>query len=65
MLLPFRSIPADLIDRLQIEGPFKFFIAFLDCDLRSGTSTVTARDAEGRAVAQRTSTFLGAPALQP
>lgn len=60
-----RSIPADLIDRLQIERPFKFFIAFLDSDLRSGTLTVTARDAEGQTVARRTSSFLGAPALQP
>jgi hypothetical protein len=60
-----RPIPTDLIERLHIRRPFRFFIAFLDGDLRSGTVTVTARDSAGHPVARRTSTLLGSALIQP
>ena len=60
-----RAIPADLIERFDIARPFEFFVVFLDGDLREGEVTVTARDAAGKALATRTESLLGAPALQP
>jgi hypothetical protein len=60
-----RAIPADLIERFDIGRPFKFFVVFLDGNLRKGDVTVTARDAAGEVLATRTESLLGAPALQP
>ncbi len=60
-----RSVPADLIERFDFPRSFKFFIVFLDRDLRAGKVTVTARDAAGDQVASDTSTLLGASVIQP
>lgn len=60
-----RAIPADLIERFDISRPFKYFVVFLDGDLRKGEVTVTARGAAGEALATRTESLLGAPVLQP
>ncbi|MBS1878363.1 MAG: hypothetical protein JST31_02510 [Actinobacteria bacterium] len=47
-----KPIPASLIARFQIRRPFKFFIAFFGPG--PGRLTVTARDAAGRRLAERT-----------
>ncbi|HEX8050643.1 MAG TPA: hypothetical protein VF504_04180, partial [Solirubrobacterales bacterium] len=48
-------IPENLIERFRIRRPFKFFIAFFEGVRDGGIVTVTARDEDGRAVAQRRS----------
>lgn len=46
-------IPSDLLDRLKIEMPFGFFIAFLPDGARGGPLTISARDEQGDVVAQK------------
>jgi RNA polymerase sigma-70 factor (ECF subfamily) len=55
-------IPEDLIERFRIRRPFKFFIAFFEDPREEGIVTVTARDADGRVVAQRRSKVVVFPA---
>jgi hypothetical protein len=54
-------IPEDLIERFRIRRPFKFFIAFLEDAGDGGIVTVSARDADGRVVAQRRSRVVAFP----
>lgn len=53
-----RPVPVDLIERFGISREFKFFIVFLDGDLREGNVTITAKNAAGEPVARQTSTLL-------
>lgn len=49
------SISTDLLDRLKIETPFKFFIAFLPDGASGGPLTISARDQEGDVMAREES----------
>jgi hypothetical protein len=49
------AIPEDLLYRLKIETPFKFFIAFLPGGARGGSLTINARDSDGNVVARKES----------
>jgi hypothetical protein len=49
------SISPDLLDRLKIETPFKFFIAFLPDGARGGPLTISAHDQEGDLMAREES----------
>jgi hypothetical protein len=49
------SVPEELVRRLHLGRPFKFFIAFFEHASRGGTATVTARDATGRVLGRSSS----------
>lgn len=60
-----KPVPPELIERFDLPRPFKFFIVFINPDLREGEVKVTARDAEGETVATRTEALIGPAELQP
>lgn len=48
-------VPMDLLDRLEIERPFKFFIAFLPEGVRGGPLAISARDQDGNVLSRKDS----------